>query len=200
MVQAPSPNSTQTTPIPRARSQPGQARAIKTKRPAARKNSASSAWDQAVTTAKTAKIPEQRIALIGRACQLVGRDGDDGDDRCTDAVEEGLHPPQTTEGDVRHREADDHQERREHEGQAHQGGTGDPRLEVADGNGGLGRQGTRHDLGKPERQLIGVLIDPATPLDQVPVHIPHQRSRPAKADSTELQEVARDRPQASPRF
>ncbi len=61
------------------------------------KNSANSVCAQTVTTVRHGEdAPEKRITLIGAARQLVRSNGDDGDNRCANRIEECLHPPQTT--------------------------------------------------------------------------------------------------------
>ena len=63
--------------------------------PARMKNSASSACDHTVTAVSDDEdAPEQRITLVGAAGELVSGNGNDGDDRGADRIEERLHPPQ----------------------------------------------------------------------------------------------------------
>ena len=70
-----------------------------------------------------------------------------------------------------------------------------PPLEVADGDRRLRRQGTRHNLGEGDGEVIGTLVDALAVVDQVPTHIPHERRRPAETDGAELQEVQNQLPQ-----
>ena len=52
--------------------------------------------------------PEQRIAFVGAARELVSGDGDDRNDRRADRVEQRLHPPEPAVGDIDQRDADHH--------------------------------------------------------------------------------------------
>ena len=44
--------------------------------------------------------PEERITLVSTTRQLVSSNGNDGDDRCADRVEERLHPPEPAISDI----------------------------------------------------------------------------------------------------
>ena len=178
----------------------GGALTSSTRMPARRKNSASSACATAVTTNRTAKMPQSSGSLaVDLARQLVGGDGDDADDRGGDAVEDGLHPPQAAERHVERRQREHHQKRRQHKRQPDQRGAQDAVGEVADRDGELGCQGAGHDLGERQAELVLLVVDPAAALDQVALHVADKRDRPAEADRTQLQEISGQLPERASR-
>ncbi len=140
--------------------------------------------------------PEDGVTLVGAARQAVGRHRDDGDDDGPDAVKEGLHPGEAPEGHVQPGQGEHHEEGRHDEGETDQRGAQHAPLEVADGDRRLRRQGTRHNLGEGDGEVIGPLVDALAVVDQVLAHIPHERRRPAETDGAELQEVQDQLPQA----
>jgi hypothetical protein len=58
----------------------------------------------------------------------------------------------------------------------------------------LGGERPRHDLSERERQLVGILGDPAPLLYEISVHETDQRRRAAKTDCPELQKIVNERP------
>ena len=65
-----------------------------------------------------------------------------------------------------------------------------PAFEITDGDGNLCRQGSRHDLGQRQGQLVSILADASALLDQIAVHEADQRHRPAEAEGAEVEKVA----------
>ena len=133
--------------------------------------------------------PQERITLVGRARELVGRNGDDRDHCGADAVEERLHPPQAAEALVGDRDPDDHEERRHDERETHSRRSEHTALEVAKGDRELRGERARHDLSERDAEPILVLLDPAPPLHEVAVHEAHQRDGTPEAEGAEIQEI-----------
>ena len=142
--------------------------------------------------------PEERVALVGRARELVCRDRDDADDAGADPVEKRLHPPEAAVSQVSNRDRQDHQKRGHDEGEADQRGAQDAVLEVADGDGELGGQRAGHDLGQRQSKVVLFFADPLPLSDQVAVHEADQRDRTAEAERAEIEKIADELPEGHP--
>ena len=137
--------------------------------------------------------PQQWIALVGRARELVRRDRDDRDHCGANSVKERLHPPQPAEPDVRHRDAEDHEERRHDEREPDGGRADHSVLEVPQRDGQLRRERTRHDLRERQRELVLVLRDRAILLDEIPMHETGERDGTTESEAAQVEEIPYER-------
>jgi hypothetical protein len=133
---------------------------------------------------------QQPVVAQGAAGELGGLVGDDGDDRGTNAIEQGLEQVQALVGDVGPAGDQDHDERRGREGQADQGGTEQAVAGIAEVDGELGGQGAGGELGQGQAFFVVLLADPPALLDQVAVHVAGEGDRAAEPDGAQGEEVA----------
>ena len=125
--------------------------------------------------------PQQRIALVGGARQLHGRDGDDCDDRRADSTEQRVDDRRPLVFDVDHGRGRDEQERRRDKRHGHRRRTDDASRQEAHPHRQLGGQRTGHRLGERESLAVLVIAEPTSLLDQVPMHVAHECDRSAEA-------------------
>ena len=142
-------------------------------------------------TAPRAGGPRQR-----QLHQLDGAARDDGDDRRADAVERALHPGQAAEADVERGERQHHHERRQDERRRDQRRAEHPPLAPTRGRSRAApRAGRARAAPAPVPRRSPASGSSRASLDQIALHVPGERDRPAEAERAEAEEIAQERAQ-----
>jgi hypothetical protein len=99
--------------------------------------------------------------------------------------------------DVNHRHGCDEQERRRHECYGDRRRANDPSRQEAEPHRELGGERAGHRLREREALPVLIVVEPASLLDQVAVHVADKRDRSAEAVGPEAQEVGDEAVQGS---
>ena len=134
--------------------------------------------------------PEQLVSADALCRQLVGADGDDADDRRTNAIKDRLHPCQAAVRGISHAERQHHQERRQHERDPHQRRSQHACAHVAQINRQLRGQWAGRQLCQGESLDIIFTAHPSPFVDEVLLHVSGERNRAAESHRSQPQEVA----------
>lgn len=134
---------------------------------------------------------DPRDGVLERAPrQLPRAPGDDRDHGCADAVERSLHPPDAAILHVGCGQDEDHHERWQNEGCSDQRRPERAGLEPAQVDRQLGSERARSELRQGEALEVFLLREPASSLDEVTLHVAHERDRPAESEGAQLEKVA----------
>jgi hypothetical protein len=130
--------------------------------------------------------PQQRIALVGGAGELVSRDRDDRQHGRSDAEENLMNDGQALVFGVEHGDRCDEQARGQHERDCDGRRPEDTGLQKAEPHRQLSRKRTGHRLREGQTLPVLVPAEPTPPLDQAALHVADQRNRPTKPDEPSL--------------
>src|SRR6185503_6642296 len=121
--------------------------------------------------------------------KLHGTSGNDGDDGSPDAVERPLHPGESAEAEIKGGDEEHHDERGQDEGDAHERRPEYSCSNPAKINGKLSGERSRSELCKGKATGEVLLGYPASPLDEVPLHVANKSNGSTKSERSKPEEV-----------
>src|SRR5207245_5895243 len=92
-----------------------------------------------------------------------------------------------------------HQEGRQNEGETDERRAAHARVNEAEADRELGRERARRELREGQGLEVLLPAEPPAPLDQIPLHVAHERDGPAEAEASQIGEVAEERARRSSR-
>ena len=129
-------------------------------------------------------VPRER-----QRCELPRGPDDDPDHGGANAIEGRQHPDQPSVSHIEPADADRHHERGEDEGEGDEGGAPHSRVDVPEADCKLGGEGPGGELGEREGLQILLPREPGPALDQVTLHVAHQRHGPPEPQTAQVEEV-----------